>query len=90
MFVHLNQVQQVIEHFDAISKFQVVVDRIDFRDRIVLNLELTEAVSDKKELEKTFGAKFKDICRIIPDQVGFMDQGQLGEEGGELVDKREY
>ena len=90
MFVHLKQIQQVVEYFDVISEFQVVVDRIDFRDRMILNLELVRAVSDKEEIEKVFVAKFRDICRITPDQVVFLEQGQLGDEKDNLVDKREY
>lgn len=93
MFVHLNQVQQIVKDFNAISKCRVIVDRIDFRDRMILNLELKEAVSDKKEIEEAFAVRFKDVCRVTPDQVVFMEPGQFGDERGELVglvDKREY
>ena len=90
MFIHLKQSQQVMNSFPEVGAFQIVVSRIEYRDQLTLKIELKEQKGDREVLKKSMSEKFKEICRISPDEIIFLEPGALANEKKVITDQREY
>jgi phenylacetate-CoA ligase len=90
MFIHLKQSQQVMGFFPELGNFQVVVSRVEYRDHLTLRVELKEEIPNREILKGSLSEKFKDVCRLSPDEVIFLEPGGLANEKKVLVDQREY
>jgi phenylacetate-CoA ligase len=90
MFIHLKQSQQVVGFFPELGDFQIVVSRVEYRDHLTLRIELKEEISNREMLRRSLSEKFKDVCRLSPDEIIFLEPGGLANEKKVLVDQREY
>jgi phenylacetate-CoA ligase len=90
MFIHLKQSEQVMKSFHEISAFQLVVTRPEYRDHLKLMIELKEVSVDRKALKRSLSDKFREVCRLTPDEIIFLEPGRLAEEKKAIVDERRY
>ena len=90
MFIHPKQSQLVMGSFPVVGNFQVVVSRVQYRDHLTLRIELNEEMPNREILRRSLSERFKDVCRLSPDEIIFLEPGELANEKKVMVDQREY
>ncbi len=90
MFIHPRQTKEVVARFPAISRYQVIVTRPQFRDDLVLQCEMCETTVDRQKLTTEIKQTFQDLCRINLDRVEFVASNTIPEGAKAIVDKRLY
>jgi len=90
MFVVAQQAEQAITTIKNISKFQIIVGRIEHRDDIVLKVELADEILDRVKLAEDLGKNFQNICRIKLDKIEFVEAGTIPQESKTIVDERTW
>jgi phenylacetate-CoA ligase len=90
MFIVAKQAEQVINSFEAVAKFQIIVDRQANRDEMDLKLELKGETVDKNKLSAEIDKKFQDICRVKLDKIEFVSPGVIPEPHKTIEDVRKW
>ena len=90
MFVHPRQSEQVMATFPDISAFQIVVSRPEYRDHLKLRIEFKSGLINRDVLQRSLSKRFKEICRVLPDEIIFLAPGKLTDEKKMIIDEREY
>jgi phenylacetate-CoA ligase len=90
MFIVAKQVEQIINSFDAVSKFQITVDRHNDRDEMSLKLELKDQETDKGNLIDQVNKKFQDSCRLKLDHIEIVAGGTIPETHNTIDDIRKW
>ena len=90
MFVVAQQAEQAITSIKNISKFQIIVGRIEHRDEIILRAELADETLDKVKLAEDLGKNFQNLCRIKLDKIEFVDAGTIPQESKTILDERTW
>ena len=90
MFIHLKQSEQVIKAFPEITGFQIVVTRPAYRDYLKLKVQLREEPVDSEKLKQPLSERFRDVCRLSPDEIVFLGPDGLANETKVIIDEREY
>jgi phenylacetate-CoA ligase len=88
MFIHPQQVEEVIQRFPSISRFQIQVSRLGYRDEWTLRIEVKEEI-DQEELIKSLQKTIRENCRVRPDRIEFVSQGTIP-EGQKVIDQRKW
>ena len=87
MFIHPGQVDQVAAKFPALSKYRVVVTRVDQKDVMTFQAELKEDLADRKEMKSGLKASMKDILRL-KGEVEFVARGTIPDSSKKVDDQR--
>jgi phenylacetate-CoA ligase len=90
MFIVAKQVEQVINSFEPVAQFQIIIDRRDNRDEMVLKLQLKDDSMDDTKLVSEINQKFQDLCRLKLDKIEFVPAGALPESHKTLEDIRKW
>ncbi len=90
LYLTPGQVKAVASRFPVISKFQVVVGRVGYRDEMSFNLELADENIDRDKLSTELQTSFQDVCRLRIDRINFVPQGTIPEEHKTIVDERSW
>lgn len=90
MFIHPKQTQQIVASFDEIRTFQMVITRHEYRDHLTLKIELKTETVNREILRGILAEKFKEVCRLAPDEIIFLGPGGLVNEEKLIVDERKY
>jgi phenylacetate-CoA ligase len=90
MFIVAKQAEQVINSFEAVAKFQILVDRKDNRDEMDLKLELRNNNIDTTRLAAEINQKFQDLCRLKLDDIKILPPGSIPEPHKSLEDIRKW
>lgn len=90
MYVHAHQVDRLISTFSALSKAQIVVNRIGVRDELTLKVELKDEGADRGKLLTELEKSFPDVCRVRADKIEFLAKGTTPEEYKKVVDQRTW
>jgi phenylacetate-CoA ligase len=90
MFIHPRQISEVASKFPEISRYQAVVTRPQFRDELVIKIELANENINREKLTEEFGKKFQDVCRLRLDRFEFVPKGTIPEGAKGIVDQRTY
>lgn len=90
MFIVAKQAEQVVASFEAVSKFQIIVDRKANRDELNLKLELKNGPADKGILIDNINKKFQDICRLKLDNIEIVPTGTIREPHQSIEDVRKW
>jgi phenylacetate-CoA ligase len=90
MFIVAKQAEQVITSFTPVAKFQIIIDRKDNRDEMVLKLELKNEAIDRKRLIEDISQKFQDLCRVKLDKIETVAAGVIPEPHKTLEDIRKW
>jgi len=87
MFVHPEQVAEVVKRHDEIKKGRLVVDNADNKDFMVLHCELNGAGND--DLAAAIRDSLSQVCKLKGD-VTFVEAGSLANDGKVIDDIRTY
>lgn len=90
MFLHPRQGQAVMDKFDPVAKFQVVVRRQQQRDDLTVNIELKDETIDKQRLTAELAKNLQDVCRVKPDRIECVASGTIPEKRKLIVDERTW
>lgn len=90
LYLTPGQVKTVASRFPAISKCQVLVSRVGYRDEMTFNIELTDETIDRNNLITELQASFQDACRLRIDKINFVPAGTIPEEHKIVVDERSW
>ena len=90
MFVVAKQIEQVMQSFESITKFQMAVARKEHRDEITLKVEVKDDKPDEKKLVDDLNQKFQEVCRIKLDKIDFVEKGIIPEERKTIADSRKW
>ncbi len=89
MFVHPRQVERCLSGFPQVTKYQLVVDRVQQRDTAVLRVEVTEG-ADKEALSQGIEKSFSEICTVKLDKVEYVSPGTIPAEAKIILDQRKW
>jgi phenylacetate-CoA ligase len=84
-FLYPHQIGAVMAGFQAVQRWQVVVDNLNSRDSLTLRLLLAEELDQGKLLQE-----FKEKLKLRPELVIAQNEGELPEGAPPVVDKRTY
>jgi phenylacetate-CoA ligase len=87
MFLHPLQLGGVLGKFEAVSRFQAVINRIEHRDEFVLRLQLADPEAESDELIEAVLEAVPSVCRVRPDAIEF---AELDEEAPPILDERTW
>ena len=90
MFVVARQAESAVNHFEQVSRFQMVVGRKKNRDELLLKLELDPKHQASSRLLENVSQRFQDLCRIKPDKIETVKKGTLAEDAPTVVDERTW
>ena len=88
MFITPKELEEALCHFTEVSQFQLVVDQIEHRDKLYLQVELKDEGVDRERLAKALQDKIGEACRVKPDSCDFVPQGTITERNKVIVDRR--
>lgn len=84
------QVKTVASRFPVISRCQVVVSRVGYRDDMAFNVELAEETVDREKFSQELQSSFQDACRLRIDRINFVPRGTIPEDYKIIVDERSW
>jgi len=87
MFVHPEQVAEVVKRHNEVKKARLIVDNADNKDFMTLHCELNGAGSD--DLQKAVNETLNQVCKVKGD-VKFVEAGSLANDGKVIDDIRTY
>jgi phenylacetate-CoA ligase len=90
MFIHPRQIAEVAARFPEVCRYQAVVTRPQFRDELVLRIELADEGIDREKLTALLGKVFPEVCRLSVDRFEFVEKGTIPEDARGIVDQRTY
>ena len=90
MFVHPKQIKEVMAKFPEILRYQCLVTRPQYRDDLVLRIELADESVDREKFKAELEKIFPEICRVRLDQIEFVPNGTIPNGAKEIVDNRVY
>ncbi len=90
LYLTPGQVKTVASRFAVISKCQVVVNRVGYRDEMTFNIELADETIDRDSLITELQTSFQDACRLRIDKINFVPKGTIPEEHKMIVDERSW
>ena len=86
MFVAPRQVAQVVERFKELGRFQIIVDRPDIRDELIIRIE-QRGKEKKKDLEEILISEFKAAIRLTA-HVDLVEEGSIPPDEPVVQDRR--
>jgi len=86
MFIHPEQVDQVVKRHPEIQKARLVIEWVDESDAMTLHCEVSEASSD---LEQAITVSLRDLCKIR-GEISLVSVGSLANDGVVISDERKY
>jgi len=90
LYLTPGQVKTVASRFPDVSKCQVVVSRIGYRDEMTFTIELADKTIDRDSLIAELQDSFQDACRLRIDKINFVPRGTIPEEHRMIVDERSW
>jgi len=91
MFIHPRQLEPALAKFTEISKYQAVVTREGYRDKLTLKVELkTKKEAGSAKLTEQITITVTEAVRIKLDEVKYVAKGTIPEGHKLIVDERVY
>ncbi len=89
MFIHPNQVQEVVAAFSEVERARVRVDREGARDLMLFDVELVEGSSGSDALKAKIEEKIREVLKLRGD-VSFVPSGTIPADGKVIEDVRKW
>jgi len=89
MFIHSKQIEEVLQRFPEISRFQILISRPEYRDEWTIKVELKEEV-DRERFSKFLQEGIQESCRLRPDRIDFVSEGTIPEGAKKIIDQRTW
>ena len=86
MFIHPEQVDQVVKRHPEIQKARLVIEWVNESDKMTLHCETSE---ESETLQKAIEVSLRDLCKIR-GEVAFSTLGCLMNDGMVISDQRVY
>jgi len=90
MFVHPRQSDEVMGRFGEVAAYQLIVNRVENRDDMLLQVELSKEPGDKEAWEAALKKDFQGGCKVRFDRIEYVKSGKIDNAGKKIVDKRVY
>ena len=90
MFVHPRQTDDVMGRYKEIAAYQLIVNRVENRDDMLLQVELASEPEDKEAWAETLKKDFQGMCKVRFDRIEYVNPGSIEKTGKKIVDKRTY
>ena len=90
LYLTPGQVKTVVSRFPEISKYQVVVGRVGYKDEMTFNLELADESIDRDKFFKALQTSFQDACRLRIDKFNVVPPGTIPEDDKTIKDERSW
>jgi len=90
MFVHPRQSDEVLSRYPEVSTYQLIVNRIENRDDMLLQVELSSEPGDKESWETTLKKDFQGVCKVRFDRIEYVKPGTIDKTAKKIVDNRVY
>ena len=87
MFIHPEQVDQVVKRHPEIQKARLLIKWLDESDQMTLHCEVSGTASD--ELKQAISVSLRDLCKIRGEVV-LAEIGSLANDGVVISDERIY
>ncbi len=89
VFVHPRQVEQCLTDFPEVTKFQLVIDRMEQRDRAVIKVEVLEKV-EVATICEGIEKRFSELCTVRLDRVECVPTGVIPVDAKIISDQRKW
>jgi len=89
MFIHSKQIEEVLQRFPEVSRFQILISRPEYRDEWTIQVELKEEV-DRGKFSKILQEGIQESSRLRPDRIDFVSQGTIPEGAKKIIDQRTW
>jgi phenylacetate-CoA ligase len=89
MFIAPSQLRRVVARFGDVP-LQVIVDRVGFKDRLTVKVEVPEGNSDRRRFLREFEDYVKEVCTVKIDELQPVEKGAIEQDSGLIVDRREW
>jgi phenylacetate-CoA ligase len=87
IFIHPWQVDEMMSKFPAIAHYQVVVTRKDYRDEMVIYIELKEEIADKIGLKRKLEKEVQETLKVASEVI-FTVRGGIPDRAKKIDDRR--
>jgi phenylacetate-CoA ligase len=87
IFIHPWQVDEVMARFPVVANYQVVVNRKEYRDEMMIYVELKEEVTDKIGLKRRLEGEFQEILKV-KGEVVIVPKGGIPDRAKKIDDRR--
>lgn len=87
IFIHPWQVDELMSKYPIVANYQVVVTRKDYRDEMIIYVELKEEISDKMGLKKRLEREVLETLKV-PSEVVFTERGGIPDRAKKIDDRR--
>lgn len=90
MFVHPKQTDEVMGKYKEIASYQLIVNRLENRDDMLLQVEMASEPADKEGWLEALKKDFQGMCKVRFDRIEYVKAGSIDKTGKRIVDKRTY
>lgn len=87
IFIHPWQVDEVMAKFPMVANYQIVVTRKDYRDEMMIYIELKEDVADKISLKRGVEKEVQEVLKV-KGEVIFTVRGGIPDRAKKIDDRR--
>ncbi len=87
IFIHPWQVDDVMAKFPMVVNYQIVVTRKDYRDQMVVYVELKEEVTDPIGLKRRVEKEIEEVLKV-KGQVEIVPRGGIPDRAKKIDDRR--
>jgi phenylacetate-CoA ligase len=90
MFVHPRQSDEVLSKYPGVVNYQLIVNRRDNRDEMLLRVELPDEPRDKEAWLEALRKDFQGVCKVRFDNIEYVKTGTIARDAKKLIDNRTY
>jgi phenylacetate-CoA ligase len=87
IFIHPWQVDEVMAKFPMVANYQMVVTRKEYRDEMVIYIELKEEITDKIDLKRRVEKEAQEVLKV-KGEVVFIEKGGIPDRAKKIDDRR--
>jgi phenylacetate-CoA ligase len=89
MFIHPNQLREVVSRFPEVHGYRLIVNRIRDKDELSLQIEIISEEADREMLKAKIGSRFKEVMRLDAG-IEFVPRGTLQPGHKNIEDRRNW
>ena len=87
IFIHPWQADEVMAKFSEVANYQIVVTRKEYRDEMMVYIELKEEVADQAGLKRRVEKEMEEVLKV-KGQVEFIQRGGIPDRAKKIDDRR--
>jgi phenylacetate-CoA ligase len=87
IFIHPWQVDEVMAKFPIVANYQVVVTRKEYRDEMLIYIEIKEEITDKVGLKRRVEMEVQEVLKV-KGEVVFTERGGIPDRAKKIDDRR--